>query len=93
MISDRAHDVERICQAALELRPAERSAFVADACGADEDLRREVESLLAQDAAADRFIETPALQMVAKHLRQAVTAGSRLGPYEVGLSPGRRRHG
>ena len=83
MIPDRSHDVERICQAALELRPAERSAFVADACRADEELRREVESLLAQDTAADQFIETPALEMVAKHLQQIVTIGSRLGPYEI----------
>ena len=39
--------VEEIYQAATERKPEERAAFLAAACAGDEDLRREVESLLA----------------------------------------------
>ncbi len=62
-MSERDIDVERICQAALDCAPAERAALLAEECGSDEALRRDVESLLALEAAADRFIETPALRV------------------------------
>ena len=58
IVSERDIDVERICQAALDRAPAERPALLAEECGSDEALRRDVESLLALEAAADRFIET-----------------------------------
>jgi serine/threonine protein kinase/Tol biopolymer transport system component len=67
-MSDRDDDIERICQEALDRAPAARSAFVAETCRGDEALRREVESLLAQETAVDRFIETPALQVTARQL-------------------------
>jgi len=48
--------------AAVELPPGERAAFVAQACGNDAALRREVESLLAaHDGDAD-FLESPAAE-------------------------------
>ena len=49
MTSDRLRQVQRILDDVLEKAPAERAAFVADACGGDAELRSEVESLLAQD--------------------------------------------
>lgn len=51
--------IEEIYHAALEKSPAEREAFLAQICGGDEDLRREVESLLEFDEQAADFIETP----------------------------------
>ena len=45
--------VERLYHAARARTVDQRAAFVADACAGDEELRREVESLLAQDASAD----------------------------------------
>ena len=61
MTSDREHDVERICQAALEHDPAARAAFLATGCAGDDALRREVEkSLLAQESGAAGFLSTPA---------------------------------
>lgn len=42
-------EIDRIFAAALELRPEERSAFLDQACGKDKQLRREVESLIAND--------------------------------------------
>ena len=47
MTPDRERDLERICQMALERPAAERKRFVAEECGGDDALRREVESLLA----------------------------------------------
>jgi len=38
--------IEELCHDALERDPGDRAAFVREACGADEPLRREVESLL-----------------------------------------------
>ena len=56
---ERRRRIEDLCDAALDRDPRERAAFVAAACGHDEALRLEVESLLAHDAAAQRFLATP----------------------------------
>jgi serine/threonine protein kinase len=45
--------------AALARAPNERAAFVAEACGADAELRREVESLLGASDGADAFLAEP----------------------------------
>ena len=75
-------DLERICQAALDLDPYARSAFLAEACAGDDALRREVESLLAHEPAAGDFMEAavPAADNVAE--RDAVI-GRSVGPYQV----------
>jgi serine/threonine protein kinase/Tol biopolymer transport system component len=56
--------------AALEREEGQRTAFLKEACAGDEDLRREVESLLAQEDAGDRFLEAPALEVAARALAQ-----------------------
>src|SRR3984957_13013007 len=50
MIDNRLQRIEDIFHRALELAPQARSAFLDEACGADNSLRREVESLLAHDS-------------------------------------------
>ena len=61
MTPERWRMVDAILQAALELEPGRRDAFVAVACGEDEGLRREVASLLAEhDSAGDGFLERSA---------------------------------
>ena len=54
MISDRWERITEIYDAALEVAEAERPIFVREACQGDEDLRREVESLLAYDQQAQQ---------------------------------------
>jgi hypothetical protein len=49
MTPDRWQRVARVCESALEREPSMRAAYVAEACGDDETLRREVESLLAYE--------------------------------------------
>jgi Tol biopolymer transport system component len=65
--------IEEIFQAAGERRPEERAAFVVEVCAGDEDLRREVESLLAQRS-GETPLDRPAWEL---------SAGARLGPYEL----------
>ena len=73
--------VEELYHAALEKQPAEREAFVAEACGEDQDLRNEIRSLLNYEQEADRLMERPAASAATQKL--AVVRGTRLGPYEV----------
>ena len=73
--------VEELYHAALERPAAEREAFLDGACGGDEELRREVRSLLAHEREAERLMEEPALGAATQRL--AVVLGTRLGPYEV----------
>ncbi len=52
--------VEQIFHAALQVEESRRGELVRQSCAGDEDLRREVESLLAHHTEAGGFIETPA---------------------------------
>src|SRR5688500_13784021 len=58
--AERWRAVLAVVEPALELPPAERADFARVACGADEGLRAEVESLLAAAADAGDFLEAPA---------------------------------
>jgi Tol biopolymer transport system component len=70
--------VEEIYQAAAERKPEERAAYLAVACAGDEDLRREVESLLAQPT-ADGMLDRPAWEPETVRL----TAGQRVSHYQI----------
>jgi eukaryotic-like serine/threonine-protein kinase len=84
---NRWEQVEKLCQAALELKEDQRAAFVEQACAGDEELRREVESLLQfDDRRGDRFIEEPALEKAAKmiaHERPESLVGQQVGAYQI----------
>ena len=73
-------------EAALERQPEERAAFLAVACAGDESLRREVESLLRSDEAAESFIEEPVVALAADVLAEQhvqALAGQRLSHYKI----------
>ena len=53
---ERWKQVREVFGAALELAPDERPGFLDSACGADTELRKEVESLLHSDQAAGSFL-------------------------------------
>lgn len=57
--------IKEIYSDAREREPGERAAFLEQACGGDEELRREVESLLASRSEAPDFIEVPAFDAAA----------------------------
>jgi serine/threonine-protein kinase len=54
-----------ILDGALDLPLDAREPYLQEVCGNDADLRRQVEELLAADASAGRFLETPAGERVA----------------------------
>lgn len=51
--------IEEIYHVVLEKPPSERADFIKEICGEDEELRREVESLLEFEKESADFIETP----------------------------------
>src|SRR6202040_1199660 len=59
MERERWAQVEQIFHAALQVEESRRSELVRQSCAGDEDLRREVESLLAHHSESASFIETP----------------------------------
>ncbi|MCA1606017.1 MAG: hypothetical protein LC775_11230, partial [Acidobacteria bacterium] len=86
MTPERWEQVGQIYQAALELRPAERTSFLRQACGEDESLCREVESLLEAEEAAGDFLTAGAIDDAAKALTEEKSfslLGKWLGHYQV----------
>ena len=84
---DRWEHVERLYDDALARAEGDRAVFLREACGVDEALRREVESLLVYADRAQAFMATPAVHVAAVAPAERVAsrlAGMRLGPYEVG---------
>jgi non-specific serine/threonine protein kinase len=65
-------------QSAVERAPEERAAFLDESCHEDEDMRREVESLLTSHERAENFIEVPAFE-VAPELATNDSAGALVG--------------
>ena len=60
--------VEELCQQALQLDENRRTEFLDSACENEEELRHEVESLLAHEKKAEQFIESPAVELAGKIL-------------------------
>jgi Tol biopolymer transport system component len=86
MTPDRWQQVSQLYHAALARDGDDRVAFLAEACGGDEPLRREVESLLAQPASAQGFLDGEALARAAQMVSDvgaSVLTGRRLGGYQV----------
>jgi eukaryotic-like serine/threonine-protein kinase len=85
MDAERWTRVEQLCQAALERDEHEQAAFLASACGSDQELRREVESLLAHRDKADTFLEAGAFDAAA----QVLAADGEQGPLDSSRLAGR----
>lgn len=91
MNPDRWEKIERLYHEALERDAGEREAFVRQACDGDEDLRREIVSLLDHDQMTTDFIESPALVVAAREFAPELasvkmSAPRRFGSYRI-LSP------
>ena len=90
MQATRWQEIDRLFDTAVEHKPAERSTFLSDASAGDEELRREVESLLEAHDRATKFIEVPAMEVAAKAAAAQgddfSALGRKIGPYRI-LSP------
>jgi serine/threonine protein kinase/Tol biopolymer transport system component len=83
MNSERWQRVAQLYDLVLERNPPERAAFLAAQSGEDADLRREVESLLAQDSATV-LLDEPMLETAADVLDEFdLEPGSQVGPYRI----------
>ena len=60
---ERWQQVKDIFDRAVERDPASRIAFVRDCCGNDDELRKEVESLLASDTETGSLLDGPAVAL------------------------------
>jgi serine/threonine protein kinase len=94
-MSERWEQIERLYHAALERETATRAAFLAEACAGDEELRREVVSLIAYDGHPASLIESPVLEVAAREWtveapsllsNSSAKAPPQIGAYRI-LSP------
>ena len=86
MTPERLQRIEELFHSALALEPDRRADLLTRACGGDEALRREVESLLESYVQAGSFIEQPAADVAAELLFSSQTKleiGRRIGHYEI----------
>jgi len=78
--------IRDIFDGAIEHAPDERSRFLDEVCANDEEVRREVESLLASLDGAESFLETPAVAKVADVIEaetKQLERGKCFGHYEI----------
>src|SRR6266487_3908873 len=77
---------QQLFDAALQQSPEKRQEFLEQACGSNQELRREVESLLAAHDESGSFMREPALAGMADVLHRATSRfrpGDTLGVYKV----------
>jgi serine/threonine protein kinase/tetratricopeptide (TPR) repeat protein len=86
MTPERWQKVKEVFQDARQYSSGPRAAFLAAACADDEDLRREVESLLAADNQSGSFMDRPAAVAAVDHFatkRVEYIPGSTVGSYQI----------
>jgi len=91
MTPARFQTIEKIFRAALDQEPDKVSAFLDTACDGDQDLRREVDVLLASDARAGQFIEKSAVGLATRIVQDRQTdslVGQTIGHYKISESIG-----
>lgn len=71
MTPERYQRINALADAALDLPPAERAAYLDRACGSDPHLREQVQHLVDAHSTDDDFLEAPALEVLAKDLAGA----------------------
>jgi serine/threonine protein kinase/Tol biopolymer transport system component len=86
MTPERYQKIKELFQAALEQKPEERAAFLGEVCAGDEDLRKEVESLVASDEQTGSFIDSPAYESNSSSLTDTQSvplAGRQISSYKI----------
>ena len=90
MNRERWKQIEELFDAVLELPEARREEFLSERCGADDDLKSEVLSLLRAEPGADDFLEISAMNLMAKEIAQEENGatgysliGKKFGTYKI----------
>ena len=85
-MDDKWQKVREVFDSALRRKPEERRDFIAEACGSDQSLLVEVESLLSSLDSAESFMETPVVSKVADIIHsepQTLERGQIINHYEI----------
>jgi eukaryotic-like serine/threonine-protein kinase len=86
MKPERWKQVDELLGAALERPATERASFLERVCAGDEELRRELESLLISDLQTESFIESPPARLAADlftDTHRKPGRGERIAHYEI----------
>src|SRR5258708_28732720 len=86
MTPERWKQIDQLLEAALECEATQQANLIAKASESDEQLRGELESLLASHRQADTFIEIPASNLAATLLTDSQSlrvVGRTLGRYQI----------
>src|SRR5580700_4077159 len=90
MSDERWRRIEEVFHRAADLAPADRVEYLSSTCTGDDELRRQVESLLARDNSKDAVLEAAVAQAVDQlpggfrgGSQASLNPGTRLGPYEI----------
>jgi serine/threonine protein kinase len=89
MTPERLRQIEELYHSVREREPSQRAEFLAAACQGDEELHREVESLLASNASNAAFLEEPMreavelLDLQRSGSQPQLAAGFELGSYRI----------
>jgi eukaryotic-like serine/threonine-protein kinase len=78
--------IQKVFDEALQQPPEQRGDFVAQMCGENQELQREVESLLEAHEASESFMEHPVVAEIAEivqHATRAFQPGQALGGYRI----------
>jgi eukaryotic-like serine/threonine-protein kinase len=83
MEKERWREISQIFNIALSKPDMERSDYLKEACGENEDLRGEIEVLLAASLEPDSFIDEPKIAIAAPKAEPRFRAGEKLGSFQV----------
>jgi Tol biopolymer transport system component/predicted Ser/Thr protein kinase len=85
MKPERWQQIDKLLEQALEQEPSRRSVFLDGACAGDEELRREVESLLAAHERAGSALSSPPLAVTTQKPLDPLQGliGQRIGHYQI----------
>jgi len=96
MTPERWKQIDELAQSALERGDDQRAAFLEEACAGDDVLRHEVESQIAYQQQASKFLEEPAFKHAAELIADrrtetgqvrggeetSLVMGTQFGPYD-----------
>src|SRR5215469_9798802 len=84
MTRERWHRIEELFHAAQEREPSSRDAFLTEACGEDQELKREVQALLKRDRESQNAIlDQTATELLTETNTVQLAAGANLGQYRI----------
>ena len=94
MTPERYKKISEHCRAVQEFEPGKREAYLEQACAGDDEMRREVQSLLGFQSKVESVIEENALVVEARQLeaedlsmiKAQAGAGRQIGAYQI-LAP------